>query len=56
MFLVRLINAIAHAQVEYERCSERIAAKGSGQCAGQYMDYIKCVDECASAKLFSALK
>ena len=30
-------------QVEYERCSARIEAKGTGQCAGQYMDYIQCV-------------
>eukprot|EP00325_Prymnesiales_sp_UTEX-LB-985_P008995 CAMPEP_0174714196 /NCGR_PEP_ID=MMETSP1094-20130205/17102_1 /TAXON_ID=156173 /ORGANISM="Chrysochromulina brevifilum, Strain UTEX LB 985" /LENGTH=69 /DNA_ID=CAMNT_0015913501 /DNA_START=26 /DNA_END=235 /DNA_ORIENTATION=+ len=46
----------AKALVAYERCAERIEAKGSGQCAGQYMDYVRCVDICASAKLFSALK
>ena len=42
--------------VAYERCAERIEAKGSGQCTGQYMDYIACVDQCASSKLFSELK
>lgn len=48
--------ARARGQVEYERCSARIEAKGSGQCSGQYMDYIKCVDLCAVPKLFGALK
>jgi ubiquinol-cytochrome c reductase subunit 6 len=43
-------------QVEYERCEKRIEAKGSGNCAGQYMDYIECVDKCASADLFSSVK
>ena len=44
------------ALVAYERCAERIEAKGSGQCAGQYMDYIACVDKCASEDLFNKLK
>ena len=42
--------------VAYERCKERIETKGAGQCTGQYMDYIVCVDTCASSKLFSNLK
>ena len=38
----------ARLMVEYEKCSERIEAKGSGHCSGQYMDYIACVDSCVS--------
>lgn len=34
------------AQVAYEMCGERIEAKGHGDCAGYFMDYVKCVDQC----------
>ena len=44
------------AQVEYEKCAERIEAKGHGNCAGQYMDYIACADNCAKEAVFKALK
>ena len=45
-----------HLQVEYEKCAERIEAKGHGNCAGQYMDYIACADQCAKDAIFKALK
>ncbi len=32
----------------YEACSERIEAKGRGECTGQYMDFVSCVDVCVS--------
>ena len=48
--------ACAKALVEYEKCSERIEAKGSGNCAGQFMDYTACVDLCAKNAIFHKLK
>jgi len=42
--------------IAYEACSERIDAKGSGQCTGQYLDYVGCVDNCAAHGLFGKLK
>ena len=41
-------------QVEYERCSARIEAKGTGQCAGQYMDYIQCVVRARASTAFAS--
>ena len=38
--------ACAKLLAAYEQCSERIDAKGSGQCSGQYMDFVGCVDNC----------
>eukprot|EP00316_Scyphosphaera_apsteinii_P014411 CAMPEP_0119308720 /NCGR_PEP_ID=MMETSP1333-20130426/12314_1 /TAXON_ID=418940 /ORGANISM="Scyphosphaera apsteinii, Strain RCC1455" /LENGTH=69 /DNA_ID=CAMNT_0007312555 /DNA_START=17 /DNA_END=226 /DNA_ORIENTATION=+ len=48
--------ACAKLMVVYEQCAERIESKGSGRCAGQYMDYTHCVDTCAAHSLFSKLK
>ena len=45
-----------YLQVEYEKCAERIEAKGQGNCAGQYMDYIACADQCAKDAIFKVLK
>ena len=42
--------------VQYEKCAERIEEKGHGQCAGQYMDYIACVDNCSKMEVFAKLK
>jgi hypothetical protein len=33
---------------EYEKCKERIAAKGSGSCEPWAFDYWKCIDKCVS--------
>jgi ubiquinol-cytochrome c reductase subunit 6 len=30
----------------YEACGKRVEAKGSGNCAGQFMDWLGCVDTC----------
>ena len=32
----------------YDACAERIEAKGRGECTGQYMDFVACVDNCVS--------
>lgn len=29
--------------------------QGRGDCAGYYMDYFKCIDQCATKLLFKAL-
>ena len=42
--------------VHYEECAERIEKKGSGQCTGQFMDYVQCVDQCSKSEVFAALK
>jgi ubiquinol-cytochrome c reductase subunit 6 len=39
----------------YKECEARIEAKGRGECSGYYMDYFKCIDHCATKKLFKAL-
>ena len=44
-----------HAWEEYEKCEKRIEAKESGDCASWYMDYLKCIDTCASQVLFKGL-
>ena len=41
--------------MEYEACAARIASKGRGECSGAYMDWIGCVDRCASDKFFKKL-
>jgi len=46
----------ARLMAAYEQCAERIEAKGSGTCTGQYMDYVACIDNCAKSKLFGELK
>ena len=48
--------ACASAMVKYEECSKRIEEKGHGQCSGQYMDFVKCVDACSSHQLLHKLK
>lgn len=30
----------------YEKCTERIKAKGSGSCEPWHFDYLKCIDKC----------
>jgi len=42
--------------LKYEACQTRIEAKGAGTCTGQYMDWVGCVDHCATHSLFSKLK
>jgi hypothetical protein len=39
-------TACSKAFVEYEACAERIEKKGHGECSGQYMDYLACIDAC----------
>lgn len=39
-----------------QACSERIEAKGAGECEQWYFDFLKCVDKCAAPKIFSRLK
>ena len=39
----------------YKECEARIEEKGRGECSGYYMDYFKCIDHCATKKLFKAL-
>ena len=39
----------------YKACETRIEEKGAGQCSGQYMDYFKCIDKCATKPLFKSL-
>ncbi len=41
---------------EYQKCTERIAKKGSGTCEPWMMDYWTCVDKCTAPKLFAQLK
>ena len=36
--------------VEYERCAKRIENKPGGECSGQYMDFVACVDNCVSRR------
>ena len=56
LFKLPLTLRPVYLQVEYEKCAERIEAKGQGNCAGQYMDYIACADQCAKDAIFKALK
>ena len=37
-------------QLAYEKCAERIEAKGHGNCTGQFMDYVACVDNCVRVR------
>lgn len=46
----------AMLMVKYEECQARIAAKGSGTCTGQFMDFTHCVDACASGAVMKGLK
>ena len=39
-------TACSKAFVEYEACAGRIEKKGHGECSGQYMDYLACIDAC----------
>ncbi|KAF0852596.1 mitochondrial Complex III (CIII) ubiquinol:cytochrome c oxidoreductase Qcr6 [Andalucia godoyi] len=41
---------------EYEACANRVAAKGDGNCIGQFGDLLKCIDKCAAPKIFATLK
>ena len=49
---------------EYKACAERISKPAHGHggdhgprhCAGQYFDYLACIDKCAAPKLFARLK
>ena len=47
-------TACSKAFVEYEACAERIEKKGHGECSGQYMDYLACIDACVRCSLFRA--
>ena len=47
-------TACSKAFVEYEACAERIEKKGHGECSGQYMDYLACIDACERCSLFFA--
>ena len=47
-------TACSKAFVEYEACAERIEKKGHGECSGQYMDYLACIDACVRRSLFRA--
>ncbi len=46
----------AKLKVQYDQCASRIEAKGEGQCTGQYMDFISCIDHCASKAVMSQLR
>ena len=46
-------TACSKAFVEYEACAGRIEKKGHGECSGQYMDYLACIDACVRCSLFS---
>ena len=47
-------TACSKAFVEYEACAERIEKKGHGECSGQYMDYLACIDACVRRSLCCA--
>jgi ubiquinol-cytochrome c reductase subunit 6 len=47
-------TACSKAFVEYEACAERIEKKGHGECSGQYMDYLACIDACVRRSFFRA--
>lgn len=54
------IDAACHSGCEkvwdiYLECGKRIEEKGRGECSGYYMDYFKCIDKCATKKLFKEL-
>lgn len=38
---------------EYEKCKERIKAKGEGSCEPWAFDYWKCIDKCVSKSIDS---
>jgi ubiquinol-cytochrome c reductase subunit 6 len=42
--------ACSTAWTAYEKCKERIAAKGSGNCEAWAFDYWKCIDKCVSRR------
>ena len=44
-----------HPWEEYEKCEMRVEKKGEGECAGYYMDYLHCIDQCSSKLLFKTL-
>ena len=46
-------TACSKAFVEYEACAGRIEKKGHGECSGQYMDYLACIDACVRRSLFA---
>ena len=35
---------------EYEKCKERIKAKGTGVCEAWHFDYQKCIDACVRGR------
>ena len=47
-------TACSKAFVEYEACAGRIEKKGHGECSGQYMDYLACIDACVRCSFFRA--
>ena len=47
-------TACSKAFVEYEACAGRIEKKGHGECSGQYMDYLACIDACVRRSFFRA--
>ena len=41
-------SACSLPATNYEKCVERITAKGSGNCEAWQFDYWKCIDKCVS--------
>ncbi|DBA02251.1 TPA: hypothetical protein N0F65_007661 [Lagenidium giganteum] len=46
----------AAAFEKYQACLGRVAAKGVGDCEGQYFDYLHCVDKCSVPQIMKHLK
>jgi ubiquinol-cytochrome c reductase subunit 6 len=40
---------------QYEKCKERIKAKGEGTCEPWAFDYWKCIDKCVSVDAANSL-
>lgn len=47
---------VQHKWADYAACADRIEAKGSGECSGQYFDYLHALDHCVMPKLWAKLK
>ena len=40
----------------YEQCAERIEGKKGAHCQGPYLDYWKCIDQCALPKFWNKIE
>lgn len=40
----------------YKACLKRVADKGFGDCEGQYLEFLGCIDKCSVPQIMKHLK